>query len=256
MQSRTFGLIGYPLLYSYSQEYFSRKFEDEGISNAVYKLFPLQNLGDFREWIGNTPALAGLNVTIPHKIGIIRHLDELDHDARSIGAVNCIRFGKNRLKGFNTDAPAFLKTLKPWLTDTHRQALVLGTGGAARAVRFALNELGIPSRLVSRRPPDSNAVAYEDLAELLPRSTLLVNATPLGMRPLHDKAPNLPYDLIGAKHLCYDLIYEPAVTPFMKLCAIRGARTIGGLAMLTEQADLSWEIWNRPEPHAEPPGTS
>ena len=186
----------------------------------------------------------GLNVTIPYKEAVIPHLDQLDLTAQAVGAVNCVEVHEGCLIGHNTDAPAFLDTLRPLLQPHHTAALLLGTGGAAKAVGYALRQLGIEYLLVSRHlEQHPNAVSYTDAASLAASHLLIINATPVGMYPNVDGTP-WPYPhLLGGRHLCYDLIYNPATTRFLREAAANGANTCGGLAMLERQAQLSWEIW-------------
>jgi shikimate dehydrogenase len=243
-----YGLIGYPLGHSFSLPYFSRKFKKEGIG-AVYSNYPLEEISRFTELVKGEEGLRGLNVTVPYKQQVIPFLDELDPLSSAIGAVNTIRFerrgSKLFLKGFNTDVTGFRKSLEEHLEGAHSHALVLGTGGSSKAVCYVLDQLGIPFRQVSRTRR-SKILSYEMLDEdLLRRSRVIINTTPLGMHPHVDACPDLDYSLLGPEHLLFDLVYNPAVTLFLKRGTEMGAQTVNGHQMLVYQAEASWEIWNR-----------
>ena len=243
---RNFGLIGYPLSHSFSKKYFGDKFRREHITDCAYELYPLSSLEDFRELLSGVPGMEGLNVTIPYKQKIIALIDELDHAARAIGAVNTLLFRAGRITGYNTDVVGFERSLVPLLKSHHTAALVLGTGGASKAVAFALRRLGIPFHFVSRQKRDPGHFTYQDLDESIVKSTsLIINTTPVGTSPNVDQAPSIPYEFIGPGHLLYDLVYNPAETLFLKRGGARGAATKNGYEMLELQADASWEIWNR-----------
>ncbi len=241
---RLFGLIGFPLGHSFSRGFFNEKFLREGI-DARYENYPLSNAGLVRSLVNENPALAGLNVTIPYKEAILSFLDVTDIEASRIGAVNTIAISpERRLKGYNTDVYGFKKSLVPLLREQHTKALILGSGGASKAVRFALEELGIEYRLVSRSPSGGHMISYRDLPSLLSTFMLIINTTPVGMYPAIDACPDLPYELIGPEHLAYDLVYNPEITLFMKKCRERGATVKNGLEMLHLQAEAAWKIWN------------
>ena len=203
----------------------------------------MDSVVDLRQWVEENH-IKGFNVTIPYKEAVIPHLDQLDPSAQAIGAVNCVEVASNRLIGHNTDAPAFLETLQPLLQPHHHSALILGTGGAAKAVGYALRQLGIGYLLVSRTPEQhTDAVSYSDAASLVGDHLLIINATPVGMYPNVDDSP-WPYPLLlDERHLCYDLVYNPSPTRFLREAEAAGAHTCGGLSMLERQAQLSWEIW-------------
>ncbi|HEY0272802.1 MAG TPA: shikimate dehydrogenase [Chitinophaga sp.] len=242
-----YGLIGFPLGHSFSKGYFTGKFEKEHIPDCVYENFPLPVITGFPELVRSLPHLRGLNVTIPHKTAILPYLDALDDAARAIGAVNCIRVEGGRLIGYNTDAIGFRQSLETLLQPHHRHALVLGTGGASKAVEYALTQLGISYRLVSRNPQGPDVLAYEQIDEaLLEKYTLLVNTTPLGMHPATDTAPELPYAYLTARHFLYDLVYNPAKTLFLHRGEAQGAAIKNGYEMLVLQAEAAWTIWNKP----------
>jgi len=243
-----FGILGYPLTHSFSPAWFADKFRKLGI-DAQYHAFPLPDIAIFPEFRKNQTELRGLNVTIPYKESVIRYLDELDPVAEKVGAVNCIAFINGRLKGYNTDVIGFRTSLRQLLRPWHKQALVLGSGGAAKAVTYVLAEMRIPFKVASRKPRlDDQFVTtdYELLTdELLQQYNIVVNATPIGMYPDVDSYPPLPYSAIGEKHLLYDLIYNPAETKFLSLGKENGAAICNGHQMLVLQAEASWEIWSR-----------
>lgn len=241
---KIYGLIGYPLSHSFSKGFFSEKFAKEGIKDCLYDSFPIPAIDEFPALLTQYPEIQGLNVTIPYKEAVMSFLDELSPAAARIKAVNCIHFKDGRKIGYNTDAIGFRRSLEPLLQSHHNKALVLGTGGAAKAVQYVLNDLQIPYRMVSRKAsPDT--LAYEQLdEELMSSHRLIVNTTPLGMYPHVDAAPELPYHLITSRHLLYDLIYNPAITTFLQKGADKGAVIKNGHEMLILQAEASWEIWN------------
>jgi shikimate dehydrogenase len=242
---RRFGLIGYPLGHSFSGMHFSEKFSREGLAECRYDLFPMPDLSALPSLIRDTPGLEGLNVTIPYKELVIPFLDRLDPVAAEIGACNCMRISGGRTAGFNTDAAGFSRSLEPHLESHHREALVLGTGGASKAVCHVLREMGIEYRLVSRNPEGPLTIGYSEVAESgLERHTLIVNTTPLGMHPHVEEAPPIPYAALTSRHLLYDLVYNPPVTRFMALGMERGATAVNGREMLVIQAEESWRIWN------------
>lgn len=247
-----YGLVGKRLSHSYSKTYFRDKFQKENIP-AAYWNFEIPDISVFPEIIKQFPALKGLNVTIPYKTEVLPYIDEIDEEAASIGAVNCIKITRDKenrpyLKGHNTDSRAFRETLVGFLTPERirkgMEALVLGTGGAAKAVCEALRKLGIKYTLVSRTPVEGKSIGYNDVTEdILDQCGLIVNATPSGMAGREDEAPDIPYRFITPGHFCYDLTYNPPVTRFLQLCGDQGAKTKNGLDMLHRQADISWDIW-------------
>ncbi|MCY2687350.1 shikimate dehydrogenase family protein [Salinimicrobium sp. TH3] len=240
-----FGLVGRNISYSFSRKFFSEKFDREGIA-AVYENFDLQDIKEFPEVVTNNPELKGLNVTIPYKEVIFPFLDALDPVAREIGAVNTIKINEDgRLTGYNTDYFGFTEALKPHLKPHHQNALILGTGGASKAIDYALKSLNINTRFVSRSP-SKNAISYENLSkEILATYTVIVNTTPLGTHPKIEEFPALPVQHIGSRHLLFDLIYNPSKTALMQLAESRGATVLNGQKMLELQALKAWEIWNR-----------
>ncbi len=245
---KLFGLIGYPLGHSFSQNYFNQKFDAEGIS-ARYVNFEIPDIGDLMEVIAEYPQLAGLNVTIPYKELVIPYMDEMDVEAARIGAVNVIKFikgkdGSLKLKGYNSDVIGFSDSIKPLLTPLRNKALVLGTGGAAKAVTQGLQNLGVETVYVSRTAAEGR-LTYGDLTpELMSSHKIIVNTTPLGMYPHVNECPDIPYSLLTKDHLCYDLLYNPDVTLFMKRSSEYGAEVKNGLEMLLLQAFAAWNIWN------------
>ncbi|MDR1407421.1 MAG: shikimate dehydrogenase [Tannerella sp.] len=245
---RKYGLIGYPLGHSFSKDFFSRKFASEQ-TDAEYMNFEMEDVGKLHDLLMANPSLCGLNVTIPYKTQIIPLLDEIDEDACRIGAVNVIKFihvrsGKPRLKGFNTDVTGFGRSIEPLLNETHRKALILGTGGASKAIFHGLKRLNINSLYVSRKTHESG-VAYNAITpQMIEQHTVIVNTTPLGMFPHTDECADIPYHLLTSGHLLYDLIYNPDETLFMKKGRAHGATVKNGLEMLILQACESWNIWN------------
>ncbi|HVI47444.1 MAG TPA: shikimate dehydrogenase [Chitinophaga sp.] len=242
---KVYGLIGYPLSHSFSKGFFAKKFEQENIAGCIYENFPIPDISDFPALLQQHPDLCGLNVTIPYKEVIIPHLDELSKAAGRIGAVNCIRFSNGKKIGYNTDVIGFKNSLQPLLQPQHTRALVLGTGGAAKAVMFSLEELEIPFTIVSRQASDST-ISYDSLnKDIIATHTLIINTTPLGMYPRVDTAPEIPYQYITSQHLLYDLVYNPAETLFLQKGAAQGAAIKNGHEMLILQAEASWEIWGQ-----------
>jgi shikimate dehydrogenase len=240
---KKYGLIGYPLTHSFSKGYFSEKFEKEGIENAVYDTYPLEKINDFIPLLRNNPSLVGLNVTIPYKEAVIPYLDELSAEAKIIGAVNTIKIINGKKIGFNSDVVGFEESLLKHLKPIHNNALVLGTGGAAKAVWFVLEKLNIPYIKVSRTA-NENAIAYKDVSEdLIKNHLLIINTTPLGMSPNLETKPEIPYQALTRNHFLYDLVYNPPRTQFLEMGQKMGATIQNGLPMLHGQAERSWEIW-------------
>ena len=245
-----YGLIGYPLKHSFSIGYFNEKFQAENI-DAEYVNFEIPRIEDFMEVIEENPNLCGLNVTIPYKEQVIPYLDELDKDTAKIGAVNVIKIirpskGKIKLVGYNSDIIGFTQSIEPLLQPHHTKALILGTGGASKAVYHGLANLGIRSTFVSRTKKRDNILTYSELTpEIMQEHTVIVNTTPLGMYPKVDFCPDIPYDQLTPNHLLYDLLYNPSETLFMKKGMERGATVKNGLEMLLLQAFAAWEIWHK-----------
>ena len=240
----SYGLIGRNISYSFSRSYFNAKFKTLGLDHCSYENFDLESIDEFPDVLSKKPDLKGLNVTIPYKESVIPYLDELEPRAVEIGAVNTIAFTSKGLVGHNTDAFGFRQALISLLRKTDRHALILGTGGASKAVAYVLNELGINFRFVSRQPVESQ-FHYSDLTrEIIETYTLIVNCTPLGTYPDIEQKPPIPYDFVGQEHFLFDLIYNPAKSAFLKSGESKGARILNGLSMLEFQAEKAWEIWN------------
>ena len=235
---RHFGIIGYPLIHSFSAKYFNEKFESEKI-DAEYSLYPTENLtGERMNELMNS--LDGMNVTMPYKKDVIAYLDRLDETAEAIGAVNVIH---DRV-GYNTDCLGFIDSIRPLLREYDKKALVLGTGGASKAVCFGLKKLGISPTLVSRTPK-VGMLGYDDLTEaVMSDYTVIVNCTPLGMAPEEETFPPIPYEYISARHLLFDCVYNPEETLFLQKGKAQGATTRNGMEMLYGQAKAAWKIWN------------
>lgn len=242
-----YGLIGYPLGHSFSVTYFNEKFQNEGI-DAQYTNFEIPAIEELTEVIASNPTLRGLNVTIPYKEKVIGYLDELSDEAAKIGAVNVVRVsrkgGKTILKGYNSDVIGFTRSIEPMLERFHTKALILGTGGASKAVNVGLQSLGLETLFVSRtkRP---GMITYEEVtADVIKQYNVIVNCTPLGMYPKTNTCPALPYEAMDSRTILYDLIYNPDMTLFLAKGAARGAATKNGIEMLLLQAFASWEFWN------------
>jgi shikimate dehydrogenase len=248
------GLIGYPLGHSFSKSYFNTKFAQLGIEKEwYYETFSIENIEKLTDILRGYPNLVGLNVTIPYKQAVLPFLDKLDETAAEIGAVNCIRFEKGKLIGYNTDVYGFEKSLLGLLNtpdletllNLNLKALILGTGGASKAVLYVLKKWHIPVHYVSRTRSDTS-LSYEDIdAEMMHSHHLIVNTTPLGMSPNTEGCPPLPYEHIGNQHFLYDLVYNPETTEFMKRGIAQGAKVKNGLDMLIFQAEKGWKIWNQ-----------
>lgn len=239
-----FGLIGKNIDYSFSKKFFTEKFEKEQLPHS-YENFDINAIELFPELISKNPTLKGVNVTIPYKEEILPFLDDLDEDAKQIGAVNTIKFTKNKLIGYNTDHFGFQKALEKFLPLHNKKALILGTGGASKAVAFALNTLGFEYQFVSRKE-NTDTLKYDSLSkESIENHFLIINCTPLGTFPNIADCPPIPYQYITKHHLLFDLIYNPAETEFLKRGKNNGALIVNGLDMLRLQAEKAWEIWNR-----------
>ncbi len=242
-----YGLIGYPLGHSFSISYFNQKFADENI-DAVYENYEIPSIDLLAEVLDSNPELKGLNVTIPYKQKVIPFLDNISPEARAIGAVNVIKViheGKNiKLKGYNSDVIGFTQSIEPMLERHHKKALILGTGGASKAIDYGLKSLGLETVFVSRyeRP---NTIQYQRIThEVIKEYNVIVNCTPMGMFPKTDECPLLPYEAMDSHTILYDLIYNPDETLFMKRGAEYGANVKNGLEMLLLQAFASWDFWH------------
>lgn len=243
---KKYGLIGHPLTHSFSKKFFTEKFEKEQLIDCQYDLFDIPSINELSIILKNNPDLRGLNVTIPYKEKVMEFLDEIDEEAKKIGAVNTIKIENNKLIGFNTDYFGFKQSLKPFLEISQERALILGTGGASKAVYHALTSLNINCLFVSRNPKNENEISYEDVNEYVIRNhQIIVNTTPVGTFPNINEKPAIDYSQITAKHLLYDLVYNPAETQFLKEGKQQGAIVLNGLQMLQLQAEKAWEIWNK-----------
>ena len=241
---RQFGLIGYPLSHSFSKKYFAEKFEREGLNNCIYENYPIPSINELTALLKDYPSLEGLNVTIPYKEQVIPFLSARSAVVEKINACNCIKIENGQLSGHNTDVTGFELSLVPKLKEHHRKALILGTGGAAKAVEYVLSKLGIQSQYVSRTA-SPGILGYESVSrDLLSEYTLIVNTTPLGMYPETGTCPPIPYDAISNRHYLFDLVYNPAKTVFLQNGARFGAVISNGGSMLQIQAEESWKIWN------------
>lgn len=243
---KKFGLVGLPVSHSFSKSFFDEKFFREGLRDYHYDLYELAKIEDLKQLLKDNPDMSGLNVTLPYKEAIIPLLNEIDREAKEIGAVNVVKITKGVLSGYNTDGIAFRETLQKWLPKTKDfKAIILGTGGSSKAVQHALNQMGIGFKLVSREK-DKADFTYEELknSNEISKSNLVINTTPLGMSPNTSEYPSIKYDQLTADHYVYDLIYNPARTQFLQKAEMKDATFKNGLEMLHVQADKAWEIWN------------
>lgn len=240
---KQFGLIGNPLGHSFSKVYFEEKFRKLKL-DCTYGLYQLTNINEFPQLWEDNPGLVGVNVTIPYKQSVISYLDELSNEAHKIGAVNVIKRFKSGLKGFNSDYFGFKRSLENWLPNTHLSALVLGTGGASKAVQVALQDLGITYRSVSREKSKASFTYDQIDGKMISEYRLIINTTPLGMSPEMETKPDLPYSFLTSNHYLYDLVYNPENTSFMQEGERRGSKVKNGYEMWLLQAEKSWGIWN------------
>ncbi|MDE5678792.1 MAG: shikimate dehydrogenase [Phocaeicola sp.] len=245
---KKYGLIGYPLGHSFSKNFFNEKFHSENI-DAEYVNFEIPSIQEFPSILVENPNLEGLNVTIPYKEQVIPYLDELDKDAAAIGAVNVIKItrqkGKIKLIGYNSDVIGFTQSIEPLLEPQHKKALILGTGGASKAIAHGLKELGLEYKFVSRNLREGMLTYSKLTPETMDEYKVIVNCTPVGMYPQADQYPDIPYLHLTPNHLLYDLLYNPDTTLFMKKGSEKGAVTKNGLEMLLLQAFAAWDIWNK-----------
>lgn len=239
-----FGLIGKSLRHSYSKSYFTQKFNAAGLVQHSYQNYELGSVGELLALKHNHPQLKGLNVTFPYKEVVLPFLQSLSADAQAIGAVNTIAFKNGELHGFNTDWQGFMQSIDPLLGIHHQRCLVLGSGGAAKAVGYALEQMGMTYLLVSRNPQGSGEVSYLEASSLLADHRVLINTTPVGTFPAVNKRPPIELGNLSKEHLVYDLIYNPEQTLLLKEAEFKGAQIANGLKMLELQAELSWRIWN------------
>ncbi|RZK00253.1 MAG: shikimate dehydrogenase [Flavobacterium sp.] len=245
-KKKQYGLVGKNISYSFSKAYFTEKFEKENNKNHSYENFDIQEIFEFPGILKNNPYLKGLNVTIPYKEVVIPFLDKMSKNALKIGAVNTIKFiGNGKTKGYNTDFYGFKKSLKPLLKSHHKNALILGTGGASKAVAYALRLLEIDYILVSRAPSE-HTLTYDEIdASTFEEYQIIINCTPLGTSPNVEVCPDIPYDYFTEKHIAYDLIYNPEETLFLKKAKKKGAVIKNGYEMLVFQAEKAWKIWKK-----------
>jgi shikimate dehydrogenase len=246
-----YGLIGYPLGHSFSKKYFSGKFEKEGLSEYQYLNFEIESIELFPSIFVKYPEIRGLNCTIPYKQLVMQYLDEIDEETRQVGAVNTIKPLRTanglKLKGYNTDIIGFERSLKPMLNEKHKRALILGTGGASKAIKHILTKLGIEYLSASiENDFFEKEIRYEQIdRKMIEERLVIINATPLGTFPKIDNCPSIPYEYLTNDHVLFDLVYNPEVTLFMKKGIEKGAKVKSGLEMLHGQAEASWEIWNK-----------
>jgi shikimate dehydrogenase len=242
-----YGLIGFPLGHSFSKKYFDKKFREEGIDDCCFDLYPIEDISGIRAFV-QCNSVKGFSVTIPYKEAIIKYLDSIDDTAKAIGAVNSVKAvfddGKLFLKGYNTDYIGFAEPLRLLINAMDRKkALILGTGGASKAVDYALKDMGFETVFVSR--DSDRGIVYSDISkEIIDSVSIIVNTTPLGTFPDTESCPDIPYHMLTHDHLVYDLVYNPAETLFIKKSKGNGARFVNGQCMLETQADVSWRIWN------------
>jgi len=246
MSRRLYGLIGNNISYSFSKKHFTEKFILGNLEDCIYVNFDLETIEEFPTLVANNPDLKGLNITIPYKESVIPYLDKLSQNAAQIGAVNVIRFTKkNKLKGYNSDYYGFMKSLEPLLQPHHKKALILGTGGAAKAVSFALDQLGILYTFVSRDEKEG-MIDYDRInATTFDNHQIIINCTPIGTSPNTKEFPAIPYNFFTDKHIAFDLIYNPEETQFLKKAKKKGAVAKNGYEMLVLQAEKAWKIWNK-----------
>lgn len=240
-----YGLIGKTLKHSFSKSYFEKKFTQLGLTDHAYLNIELEKIEEVKKLIETNSNLKGFNVTIPYKESIIPFLDELSAEAKAIGAVNCVKIRSGKMIGYNTDVFGFASSVKPFIEPHHNKALILGTGGASKAIAYALKNIGVEVFFASSSKQNATTFLYSQLNEHMMRAfKLIVNTTPLGMFPDVNACPDIPYEFLTPEHLCYDAIYNPETTLFLQKAKAQGAVTINGLSMLQLQAEKSWEIWN------------
>ena len=245
-KNKVFGLLGKNISYSFSRGYFAKKFELLGLNKHEYKNFDIQDIAGFSSIIKDETCLKGINVTIPYKEEVMQYLDILDDTAKEIGAVNTIKLTKSgNLKGYNTDVVGFENSISPYFKSHHKFALILGTGGASKAIAYALKKNKIQYKFVSRKPSGKEEISYNDLTnEVLNKYHIIVNCTPIGTSPDIHLSPNIPYQFLSEKHLLFDLIYNPEISAFLAKGKQQGASIKNGFEMLEMQAEESWRIWN------------
>lgn len=243
---KKFGLIGFPLGHSFSKNFFKEKFIRERYSEITYENYEINSIEKLSDILTNNPDLRGFNVTIPYKEKIIPLLDDIDIIAKKIGSVNTVKISDGKLIGYNTDYLGFRESIISWLPNTNISALVLGSGGSSKAIKYVLDDLRISYKVISRDSKDMK-ISYKELKNfsMISTSKLIINTTPLGMSPNVDGFPDIDYNLINNKHFVFDLVYNPIKTKFLSLCEERGANIKNGYEMLVAQAEKAWEIWNK-----------
>jgi shikimate dehydrogenase len=243
---KTYGTIGFPLTHSFSKQYFTEKIEREGIPDSAYYSFPLKTIEAFPDLLQNNPSLRGLAVTIPYKEKVLQYVTHLSEEVKQVGAANCIKVRGNVLTAYNTDIIGFERSFVKNIQPNHKKALVLGSGGASKAVQYVLKKLGIGYLMVSRKKTGSaGTIQYEDISpQVIQEYQVIINATPLGMSPDEDSCPQLPYHLLTPGHYLFDLVYKPPETLFLQKGEQQGATAINGFEMLIIQADENWQRWN------------
>lgn len=242
---KTYGIIGSPLTHSFSQQYFTEKFQREGITDARYEVYPISAVDQVHGLIRENPGLRGLNVTIPYKQSVLRHLDDVSNLPAGLQACNCIRIENGKTFGYNTDVTGFELSVLPLLKKQHTAALVLGNGGAAEAVRSVLQKLKIPCTTVSRNVQADGSLTYSRVDQsVIESNKLIINTTPLGTFPGTGECPDIPYRYLTPEHILFDLVYNPAKTLFLQKGEAQGAVIKNGYEMLVLQAEESWKIWN------------
>ena len=243
---KLYGLIGYPLGHSFSKEYFTDKFKRENLSDCVFEAFPIPSIAEFNDIVKDNPSLKGMGVTIPYKEQVLSFVDEQSEEVKAIGATNSIRIYQNKRIAYNTDIIGFEKSFCKYLKPIHKKALVLGTGGASKAVQYVLKKLQINYLVVTRdKTAIANSISYKDLdQQILNNYQVIINCTPVGMYPNENIAPEIPYEFLTSAHYLYDLVYKPKKTLFLERGEAAGATTENGYEMLLIQAEESWKIWN------------
>ena len=245
---KLYGLIGYPLGHSFSKQYFTEKFTREGLNDCIFEAFPIPAIDEFPALLKSNPDLKALCVTIPYKEQVLKYIDVLSDEVKEIGAANSIKIDGGKLTAYNTDIAGFKISFEEQLQPHHKKALVLGTGGAAKAVQYVLRQLNIEYLVVTRNTKDqAGHISYDAVdATMIKEYPVIINCTPVGMWPKEHEAPQLPYHLLSAKNYLYDLVYKPAKTKFLQMGEERGVITKNGYDMLIIQAEESWRIWNQP----------
>ncbi|RUA32518.1 MAG: shikimate dehydrogenase [Bacteroidetes bacterium] len=242
---KQYGLIGKTLTHSFSEKYFTEKFKKEGINDATYQLFELDDISKIKEFVADKPDLRGFNITIPYKESIIPYLDEMTEVVEEIGACNCVKIEDGKLIGYNTDVDGFMPTFLAVMEMHHDSAIVLGNGGAAKAVIYSLEQWSLDPLVVARNPKNENELPWNELTEeMVNQHKIIINTTPVGMYPKVNEYPDIPYEGIDRFHLVYDLIYNPEKTIFLEKAEKQDAVIKNGLEMLEQQADTAWIIWN------------